>query len=101
MGSEAGTGPPRRVTIREVAARTGVSKGAVSLTFNGRPGASRATRDRIFAAARELGYRPPRPSGPHSGAHSSGRHGPAAAPGRAVPPVGRGLEPRPLINRDP
>ncbi|MBB4780385.1 DNA-binding LacI/PurR family transcriptional regulator [Streptomyces rapamycinicus] len=58
MGSEAGTEPPRRVTIRDVAARAGVSKGAVSLTFNDRPGVSRATRDRIFAAARELGWSP-------------------------------------------
>ncbi|WAP54198.1 LacI family DNA-binding transcriptional regulator [Streptomyces sp. S465] len=58
MDSEAGTDPPRRVTIRDVAARAGVSKGAVSLAFNDRPGVSRATRDRIFAAARELGWSP-------------------------------------------
>ncbi|WP_137981402.1 substrate-binding domain-containing protein [Streptomyces violaceusniger] len=58
MGSEAGTEPPRRVAIRDVAERAGVSKGAVSLAFNDRPGVSRATRDRIFAAARELGWSP-------------------------------------------
>ncbi|GAB2827544.1 LacI family DNA-binding transcriptional regulator [Streptomyces daliensis] len=48
----------RRVTINDVAARAGVSKGAVSLAFNKRPGVSDATRARIFAAARELGWAP-------------------------------------------
>ncbi|MDX3380007.1 LacI family DNA-binding transcriptional regulator [Streptomyces niveiscabiei] len=47
-----------RVTIKDVAARAGVSKGAVSLAFNHKPGLSEATRDRIFAAARELGWAP-------------------------------------------
>ncbi|CAL9588323.1 LacI family DNA-binding transcriptional regulator [Streptomyces sp. enrichment culture] len=47
-----------RVTIKDVAARAGVSKGAVSLAFNGKPGLSEATRDRIFRAARELGWAP-------------------------------------------
>ncbi|MFI2205947.1 LacI family DNA-binding transcriptional regulator [Streptomyces sp. NPDC020192] len=50
--------PPARVTIKDVAARAGVSKGAVSLAFNHKPGLSEATRDRIFAAARELGWAP-------------------------------------------
>lgn len=50
--------PTRRVTIKEVAARAGVSKGAVSLAFNHKPGVSDATRERIFAAARELGWAP-------------------------------------------
>ncbi|GAA2246753.1 LacI family transcriptional regulator [Streptomyces ruber] len=50
--------PAPRVTIKDVAARAGVSKGAVSLAFNHRPGLSEATRDRIFAAARELGWAP-------------------------------------------
>ncbi|SPE99528.1 LacI family DNA-binding transcriptional regulator [Streptomyces sp. MA5143a] len=49
---------PPRVTIKDVAARAGVSKGAVSLAFNRKPGLSDATRDRIFAAARELGWTP-------------------------------------------
>ncbi|MFK8850798.1 LacI family DNA-binding transcriptional regulator [Streptomyces sp. Ac-502] len=49
---------PRRVTIKDVAARAGVSKGAVSLAFNDRPGLSQPTRDRIFAVARELGWEP-------------------------------------------
>ncbi|MEX3106477.1 MULTISPECIES: LacI family DNA-binding transcriptional regulator [unclassified Streptomyces] len=47
-----------RVTIKDVAARAGVSKGAVSLAFNHKPGLAEATRDRIFAAARELGWAP-------------------------------------------
>ncbi|MDT0438391.1 MULTISPECIES: LacI family DNA-binding transcriptional regulator [Streptomyces] len=47
-----------RVTIKEVAARAGVSKGAVSLAFNHKPGLSEATRERIFQAARELGWAP-------------------------------------------
>ncbi|WP_419994671.1 LacI family DNA-binding transcriptional regulator [Streptomyces boninensis] len=47
-----------RVTIKDVAARAGVSKGAVSLAFNDKPGVSDATRQRIFAVARELGWAP-------------------------------------------
>ncbi|MDO0937385.1 LacI family DNA-binding transcriptional regulator [Streptomyces sp. DG2A-72] len=50
--------PTSRVTIKDVAARAGVSKGAVSLAFNHKPGLSEATRDRIFRAARELGWAP-------------------------------------------
>ncbi|MFJ5229110.1 LacI family DNA-binding transcriptional regulator [Kitasatospora sp. NPDC088391] len=48
----------RRVTIRDVAARAGVSAGAVSLALNDRPGVSGATRQRIVDAARELGWSP-------------------------------------------
>ncbi|KIQ61563.1 LacI family transcriptional regulator [Kitasatospora griseola] len=48
----------RRVTIRDVAARVGVSAGAVSLALNDRPGVSAATRRRIVEAARELGWSP-------------------------------------------
>ncbi len=48
----------RRVTIRDVAARAGVSAGAVSLALNDRPGVSDATRQRIVEAARELGWSP-------------------------------------------
>ncbi|WP_328433828.1 LacI family DNA-binding transcriptional regulator [Streptomyces sp. NBC_00425] len=50
--------PAPRITIKDVAARAGVSKGAVSLAFNRKPGLSEATRDRIFTAARELGWEP-------------------------------------------
>ncbi|GAA4802818.1 LacI family DNA-binding transcriptional regulator [Streptomyces ziwulingensis] len=47
-----------RVTIKDVAALAGVSKGAVSLAFNHKPGLSEPTRERIFRAARELGWAP-------------------------------------------
>ena len=43
-------------TISDVAARAGVSKGAVSFALNGRPGVSPDTRERILQAARELGF---------------------------------------------
>lgn len=49
-----------RVTLADVAAKAGMSKTAVSLVLNNRPG-SRLSRDaveRIQAAARELNYRP-------------------------------------------
>lgn len=42
-------------TIAELA---GVSQGAVSLALSGKPGVSPATRERVQAVARELGYRP-------------------------------------------
>ncbi|GAA3206310.1 LacI family DNA-binding transcriptional regulator [Actinocorallia longicatena] len=58
--------PEGKVTIAEVAARAGVSKGAVSLAVNDRPGVSDATRERILEVARELGWRPGRPAGPRS-----------------------------------
>ncbi|WP_431683525.1 LacI family DNA-binding transcriptional regulator [Kitasatospora sp. KL5] len=48
----------RRVTIRDVAARAGVSAGAVSLALNDRPGVSAETRRRIVEAARDLGWSP-------------------------------------------
>ena len=48
----------RRPTIADVAAHAGVSPGAVSFALNGRPGVGEATRERILASARELGWRP-------------------------------------------
>lgn len=45
-------------TIRDVAARAGVSKTTVSFVLNGRPGIGEATRVRVLAAADELGWRP-------------------------------------------
>ncbi|MEU9554386.1 LacI family DNA-binding transcriptional regulator [Streptomyces fumanus] len=50
--------PTERITIKDVAAAAGVSKGAVSLAFNHKPGVSEATRERIFAVARQLGWAP-------------------------------------------
>src|SRR4029453_17665084 len=60
-GRERSTGPrPQRrgPTIMDVARRAGVSKGAVSFALNDRPGVAPQTRDRILAAARELGWQP-------------------------------------------
>src|SRR5829696_10406807 len=52
-------GPPRRgPTIVDVARRAGVSKGAVSFALNDRPGVAPETRDRILAAASDLGWQP-------------------------------------------
>ena len=51
-------GGGRRPTIDDVARHAGVSKGAVSLALNGRPGVSEATRQRIAQAAEALGWRP-------------------------------------------
>jgi LacI family transcriptional regulator, repressor for deo operon, udp, cdd, tsx, nupC, and nupG len=48
----------RRPTIADVARRAGVSAAAVSFAVNDRPGVSSGTRERILAAARELGWRP-------------------------------------------
>jgi DNA-binding LacI/PurR family transcriptional regulator len=50
----------RRVTISDIAKRSGVSKGAVSLALNGRPGVSDETRARILAIVKELGWSPNR-----------------------------------------
>jgi DNA-binding LacI/PurR family transcriptional regulator len=50
--------PPAPATIRDVAARAGVSPSAVSLAFHNRPGVSPATRERILQVADELGWRP-------------------------------------------
>ena len=49
-----------RVTIRDIAERAGVSKGAVSYALNGRPGVSDDTRERILSIAQELGWYPNR-----------------------------------------
>ena len=50
--------PRRRPTIVDVARRAGVSAAAVSFAVNDRPGVSSGTRERILAAARELGWQP-------------------------------------------
>jgi DNA-binding LacI/PurR family transcriptional regulator len=44
--------------MADVASRVGVSRALVSLVFRNEPGASEETREKVFAAARELGYRP-------------------------------------------
>ncbi|GAA1721476.1 LacI family DNA-binding transcriptional regulator [Fodinicola feengrottensis] len=48
----------RRPTIADVAERARVSKGAVSLVVNDRPGLTEQTRARILAAVDELGWQP-------------------------------------------
>jgi DNA-binding LacI/PurR family transcriptional regulator len=48
----------KRPTIAEIAARAGVSIGAVSYALNGRPGVSEKTRKLILDIADEIGWRP-------------------------------------------
>lgn len=50
--------PPRRVTIRDVAARAGVSTAAASLVLRKASGVSESMRERVEAAMEELSYRP-------------------------------------------
>jgi DNA-binding LacI/PurR family transcriptional regulator len=52
------SGRLRRPTMRDVAARVGVSQTLVSLVLRNAPGASAETRQRVMRAAAELGYRP-------------------------------------------
>ncbi|MBA3265211.1 MAG: LacI family DNA-binding transcriptional regulator, partial [Nocardioidaceae bacterium] len=47
-----------RPTINDVARAAGVSKGAVSLAFNNRPGIAIETRERILQVTRDLGWTP-------------------------------------------
>ncbi|WP_328537467.1 LacI family DNA-binding transcriptional regulator [Streptomyces sp. NBC_00344] len=47
-----------RPTIKDVAAQAGVSKAAVSLAFNNKPGVSETTRARIIETARAMGWEP-------------------------------------------
>lgn len=61
MNADPGVAPSGRSgrpTMRDVAARVGVSQTLVSLVFRNAPGASTKTRERVFRAAAELGYRP-------------------------------------------
>ncbi|NAZ85603.1 LacI family DNA-binding transcriptional regulator [Kineococcus indalonis] len=66
-----------RPTIRDIARVAGVSKASVSYALNDLPGVSAATRERVLAAARELGWRP-------SAAARSLSHARAHAVGLAV-----------------
>ncbi|WP_145803440.1 LacI family DNA-binding transcriptional regulator [Kribbella amoyensis] len=59
-----------RVTIREIALRAGVSKGAVSYALNNQPGVSEATRARVLKVAEELEWVPNRAARQLSAARS-------------------------------
>lgn len=50
--------PARRPTITDVARAAGVSIAVVSYAFNGRPGVSAATRERVLRIAEEYRWRP-------------------------------------------
>ncbi|MFC0627780.1 LacI family DNA-binding transcriptional regulator [Kribbella deserti] len=50
--------PARRPTIADVARAAGVSTAVVSYAFNGRPGVSAATRERVLRIAAEYRWRP-------------------------------------------
>ncbi|WP_433799980.1 LacI family DNA-binding transcriptional regulator [Actinomycetospora sp. CA-084318] len=49
-----------RPRLSDVASAAGCSTASVSLVLRGAPGPSEATRDRVLAAAEQLGYRPDR-----------------------------------------
>jgi DNA-binding LacI/PurR family transcriptional regulator len=60
--------PKQRVTITDIASNSGASRTTVSMVLRDRPGISSETRDRVLAAAQELGYeRRPAPSLRQSG----------------------------------
>lgn len=48
----------RRPTLMDVAHAAGVSRALVSIVMRGAPGAAESTRQKVFQAASELGYRP-------------------------------------------
>jgi DNA-binding LacI/PurR family transcriptional regulator len=52
--------PAHRPTMGDIAVHLGVSRQLVSLVLRNQPGASPQTRQRVFAAAAELGYSPDR-----------------------------------------
>ena len=61
--------PSKTTTLADVARRAGVTKSTASFAFSGKRKISDATRERIFAIAKELGYRP----NPHAQRLGAGR----------------------------
>ena len=53
--------PTRRPTLKSVAATAGVSVSTASLVFSGKGPVAAATRERVLAAAADLGYAGPDP----------------------------------------
>ena len=45
-------------TAKDIAKKLGLSPATVSVALNGKPGVSQATRERVLAAAAELGSQP-------------------------------------------
>lgn len=50
--------PPKNITLRDIAERVSLSRMAVSLALRGLPGVPPQTQERVWTAARELGYQP-------------------------------------------
>ena len=72
---------PGRPTLADVAALAGVSLKTASRAMNGEYGVAEATAERVFAAARDLGFRPNRL------AQSLAAGGPSAVVGLLIPDV--------------
>ena len=51
-------------TAKDIAQKLGISAASVSVALNGKPGVSPATRERVLAAAAELGYSVPKSQAP-------------------------------------
>ncbi|NEE02638.1 LacI family transcriptional regulator [Phytoactinopolyspora halotolerans] len=79
----------QRPTLRDIAARVGVSETAASFALNGKPGVSEETRRRVLAVAEELQWTPNHAAQILSGARSSMTIGLAVA--RSVQDVGSEL----------
>lgn len=49
---------PRKVTLKEIAEETGLTRMAVSLALRNKPGVSSETREKVMSVATRLGYEP-------------------------------------------
>lgn len=82
----------QRVTLEDIAAKTGASPATVSLALRNKPGVSLATRERIQSVARSLGYsRPVRTDGAATDVHNVALifRTPDTGPERATPALNR------------